>query len=168
MQQPPQYPYQQPPYTQYPQQPYQQPGPPPKKPTHPLIIAALLILVTFALVGTAVALRGGNPLPATGTWTTTHTFTGERIQKTAIFSVSADWKILYTCTYQQISGTSTTVDGALAVMVYDANNTIQDVAVNARCKTAKVTGETEEHQGGQIYLSMNGTGKWTIQVQELK
>jgi hypothetical protein len=29
-------------------------------------------------------------------------------------------------------------------------------------------GETEEHQGGQVYLDITGTGDWTIEVQELK
>lgn len=103
-----------------------------------------------------------------GKWTTTHTFSGNRIQKTAIFSISNDWKLFYTCTYQQIEGSSNIVEGAFSVAIYNAEGTIEDVAVNAVCKQAKTTGETEEHIGGNIYLSMNGTGDWTIQIQELK
>jgi len=34
--------------------------------------------------------------------------------------------------------------------------------------TAKTTGQTEEHQGGKVYLDINITGDWIIQVQELK
>lgn len=64
-----------------------------------------------------------------------------------------------------------TADGELAVNVYSSDGTILDtIAVNATCKdgVAKTTGETEEHQGGQVYLDIGGTGDWTIQVQELK
>lgn len=101
-------------------------------------------------------------------WTTTHTFTGNGTQKTPIFTVGNDWKILYTCTFQNISGV--TADGALVVSVYGSDNTVLDLAINATCKNGvkKTTGSTEEHQGGSVYLSMDGTGDWTVQVQELK
>jgi hypothetical protein len=107
--------------------------------------------------------------PAQGTWTPTHTFTGNGTKKTEIFTVSNDWKILYTCTFQDIGGV--TADGALALTVYGADNSIIDpAAVDATCKqgVAMTKGETEEHQGGQVYLSITGTGDWTITIQELK
>jgi hypothetical protein len=124
------------------------------------------------LAATVTAGSGGNTpttQPAStgsGKWTTTHTFTGNGTQKTPVFTAPDDWKILYTCANQQISGTS--IDGALVVTVYGTDNTPHDVAVNAQCKSTKTTGETEEHQGGQVYLDINGTGDWTIKVQELK
>lgn len=107
--------------------------------------------------------------PAQARWTTVQTITGNGSKKTAIFSAPNDWKILYTCTYQNIDGV--TGDGALSVSVYGSDGSIIDPgAINATCKNgvAKTTGETEEHQGGQVYLDVNGTGDWTIQVQELK
>ncbi len=101
-------------------------------------------------------------------WTTTHTFSGNGTKKTAVFSVPDDWKILYSCTYQNIGGI--TADGVLVVTVYASDNSLLDLAVNATCKTsvAKTTGETEEHQSGQVYLSVDGIGDWSIQVQEMK
>ncbi len=102
-------------------------------------------------------------------WTTTHTWNGNGSKKTEIFTVPGDWKILFICTYQNIGGV--TGDGALAVNVYGSDGSIIDPgAINATCKNgiAKTTGETEEHQGGQVYLDVNGTGDWTVQVQELK
>jgi hypothetical protein len=106
---------------------------------------------------------------ATGTWTTTHTFTGNGIQKTANFTAPDDWKILYSCAAQAV-GDGTYVDGVLGVIVTGTDNTPIDVAVNATCKagSAKTTGQTEEHQGGQVYLDINATGDWTVQIQELK
>jgi hypothetical protein len=103
------------------------------------------------------------------TWKTTHTFSGNGSKKTAIFTAPGDWKILYSCAAQAI-GDGTYVDGVLGVTVTGTDNTPIDVAVNATCKSGpnKTTGETEEHQGGQVYLDVNGTGDWTVQVQELK
>ena len=101
-------------------------------------------------------------------WTTSHTFTGNGSKKTAIFTAPSDWKILYSCKGQDIAGTA--VDGVLVVTVYGSDNTPIDVAINATCKgtSTATTGETEEHAGGQVYLDVNGTGDWTLQVQELK
>lgn len=101
-------------------------------------------------------------------WTTVQKFTGNGTKKTAIFTVPGDWKILYSCKGQDIGGTS--VDGVLVVTVYDSQNVPVDVAVNATCKgTSKATtGETEEHQSGSVYLDVNGTGDWSVQVQVLK
>jgi hypothetical protein len=102
--------------------------------------------------------------PITFTWKTTHTFTGNGTKSTEIFAVADDWKILYTCTYQ-LNGQ---VDGVLGVEVYNADNTIRDVAVNTRCHDRVTTGETELHQGGQLFLKMISTGDWTVLVQELQ
>lgn len=96
-------------------------------------------------------------------WTTVQTITGNGEKKTAIFTVPDDWKILWSCTGGDYGG-------YLAVTVYGSDNGYIDGAVNATCKAgnAPTTGETEEHAGGSVYLSVDGTGDWTIQVQELK
>jgi hypothetical protein len=102
-------------------------------------------------------------------WKTIQTFHGNGNKKTAIFSVPDDWKIAYACTFQNIDGV--TGVGELGVTVYGANNSIIDpAAVLATCKIGvKVTsGETEEHQGGQVYLNINGTGDWTVKIQVLQ
>jgi hypothetical protein len=177
-------------YPQYPQQPMQ-PPPAPKKPRRGkyfaigcgvLIVLVLLIGVIAAVGsnGTATSTDTSATQPASATqapttppvalkWATTHTFTGNGTKKTAVFTVPGDWKILYSCVAQAV-GDGTFVDGLLGVTVTGTDNTPIDIAVNATCKsgTAKTTGETEEHQGGQVYLDVNGTGDWTIQVQELK
>ena len=103
--------------------------------------------------------------PPSPKWMTTHKFAGNGSKKTAIFSVPDDWKILYTCTHQDYG-----IEGVLGVVVYAADNTIVDVAVNATCKPGVnlTKGETEEHQAGDIYLDIEGTGDWTVAIQELK
>lgn len=141
--------------------------------------AFVLLVVSLSACGGVSTPNNTNASSSTGssvtptptkalTWKTTHTFTGNGTQKTAIFTAPDDWKINYTCTFQNIGGV--TADGALVVTVYGSDNSVLDLAVNATCKngTAKTTGSTEEHQGGQVYLSVDGTGDWTIQVQELK
>ncbi len=138
-----------------------------------LIIAGIVIgAAVFAAHGAFTAnqtpVQPDQTTPAenapSGTWTTTQTFTGNGIRSTAIFSVSSDWKLLYTCANQD----NGQVDGVLTVEVYGADNTLQDVALDATCHTAHDTGETEEHQGGSIYLKISGTGDWAVQVQELQ
>jgi len=97
-------------------------------------------------------------------WTTTHTFSGNGIKKTAIFQVGDDWKINWSCNPSSFYGSEYNVQ----VYVYGTDNTPLDVAVNAICKAGSTADSTEEHQGGNIYLEINSEGSWNIQVQELK
>jgi hypothetical protein len=39
-------------------------------------------------------------------------------------------------------------------------------AVNELCQKGNMSGETEEHQGGSIYLDIQSEGSWTIQAQQ--
>lgn len=96
-------------------------------------------------------------------WTTTQTINGNGAKKTAIFTVPDDWKILWSC----VGGD---YGGYLSVTVYDSNAAYVDGAVNSMCKAGNqaTTGETEEHMSGSVYLDVNGTGDWTLQVQEMK
>jgi len=96
-------------------------------------------------------------------WTTVQKFSGNGTKKTAIFAVPDDWKILYSCTGGDF-------EGFLAVTVYDSQNTYIDGAISATCKAGSTatTGETEEHQAGSIYLSVDSTGDWSLQIQALK
>jgi hypothetical protein len=97
-------------------------------------------------------------------WTTTQTFTGIGIKKTAVFHVGDDWKILWSCDPSSFySGQYN-----LQVYVYNSENTPVDVAVNTICKQGNTSDSTEEHQGGDIYLDINSEASWKIQVQELK
>lgn len=123
---------------------------------------------TTGSAATPVATPSPTPTPKPLVWTTTHAYTGNGSKKTEVITVPDDWKILYSCTFQNIGGV--TGDGALAVSVYNSDGTIADLAINATCKdgVAHTTGETEEHQAGQVYLSVDGTGDWSIQVQEMK
>jgi len=190
-QQPPNtyYPPQQQPPTMPPQQPWQQPPPqPPKKKSKVgLIVGIIVAIVVLACIGAfALAPKGSNSGTDTNTtsssttattttsnqsqgkWTTVQTFTGNGTKKTAVLSVPDDWKIVYSCN-GMIAGTAT--DGILGVNVYNSDGSIADLAaVNATCKSGSklTTGETEEHQSGNIYLDINGTGEWKIQIQELK
>lgn len=100
-------------------------------------------------------------------WTTIQTFSGNGNKKTAIFNTPDDWKIIWSCQgFTDGSG----IDGELTVTVYDnTNNAVDIAAVNSSCKAGGTSkGDTEEHQGGPVYLDIGATGNWTIQIQELK
>lgn len=164
---------------------FEQPQPAPKRTGRGKFFAigcgALAALVILIIVIALAASSGGSgsstsataTLPPTQAatqaptttlkWTTVQTINGNGSKKTAIFTVPDDWKILWSCTGGDFGG-------YLGVTVYDSNAAYVDGAVNATCKTGTqaTTGETEEHQGGQVYLDVNGVGDWSLQVQELK
>jgi len=93
-----------------------------------------------------------------------HTFTGQGIKKTAIFNASNDWKITRKCDPSSFFGNQYN----LIVTVFGTDNTPQDVAISELCNSTNKSGETEEHNGGSVYLDIYSEGSWTIQVQELK
>lgn len=178
---PPQQPQQ--PYPQgYPSYPQQQP---PKKKRWPLIIVIIVgALVLCGLCGGIGSMmsHGGTTTTTTAdtttttkaapttapakplTWKTTHSFNGNGEKKTDVFTVADTWKLKYTC-----KGMGDGIDGNLAISVYGSDGTIQDLAVNTTCKDGLTTIDTTtEHTGGQIYLDINGTGDWTVDVLEQK
>lgn len=185
----PEYPQQQG-YPQYNNMPSQQPPQKPKRGffRSPLgigcgVVAALIVLI-IVIVAIANAASGGNrsantsqntpgttptasqpTQPAhTPKWTTVQKFTGNGIKKTALFSVPSDWKIVWSCDPNSFNG----FQFNLIVTVTTSDNIPQDVAINALCKKGSTSGETEEHQAGQVYLDINSEGAWNIQVQVLK
>lgn len=168
----------------------QQPMKPRKARRWPWIIALIVVFFIGMAIGTSLgssnstsksgststAQPGGGTSPqptsapaapaSTGKWTTTHTYSGNGIKKTEIITVPSDWKINYTCKGDNVSGTA--IDGVLGVTVTNSDNTPADVAVNATCKGNNTAGSTEEHAAGQVFLDVNATGDWTLQIQELK
>jgi hypothetical protein len=144
------------------------------------VIITVVLLLALASCGTDTGTTGSpaatqapTSAPASPTatpkptqapkWTTVQHFSGNGTKKTQIFSVPDDWKILWSCTGGDYGG-------VLVVTVYDNTNAYIDGAVNATCKAGSTptTGETEEHQAGSIYLSVDSTGDWSVQVQALK
>jgi hypothetical protein len=183
-QSPPQQWQQQTDYTQpqsYKQQPTRPPQPP-RQNGRPWWISLIILAIIFVPYFWS---RSGFHLPSTSTdtpiqssqsvqqdqptalpgWNITQTFTGTGPQKTEIFTVPNDWKIVWAC-YGIVGG----YDGALSVDVMGADNSYVDSsAVNANCKGGTTTSNaTEEHQGGKVYLAIQAAGDWTVEVQEPK
>src|SRR6266700_7298211 len=127
---PPGQPYPQTPPQVYPSYPPPLYQPPPKKRRTGLWIAlGIIAVLLFACIGVSViAFRGASSAvnsvsttvatftPATGstpttqaqtgTWTTTHTFTGSGIKKTGFFTVPNDWRLKWSCNPSSFSGGS--------------------------------------------------------------
>lgn len=170
----------------YPQMPPQQPMRPPKKPMSGWAIAGIIIGIIFLLaaLGSVVGKDkptetsnntsgptdiGNNPTPTPTatptpvprTWQTTHTYTGNGDKQTETITVVDDWKIQWSCQAD---------DAPLYVSIYNADT--KDMtdwsAVSTTCKNAPTTGETIQHTGGNIYLSIISGIDWTITIQELK
>ncbi len=77
------------------------------------------------------------------------------------------WKIIYQC---QGFTDGTGIDGDMYIHVYNSDGTMADYsAASPSCKANGWSkGDTNEHQGGDVYLDIGATGAWSIQVQELK
>lgn len=110
--------------------------------------------------------NSSNSIPASD-FHVTHTFTGAGLEKTAIFTAPQDWKISYRCSGMNVNGIKSAA--MLNVLIYSPDGTLQDSAVSATCAAGKTSrGATEEHQGGQIFLSIDGDAGWTVQILEPK
>ncbi|MFL5625968.1 MAG: hypothetical protein ACJ788_10295 [Ktedonobacteraceae bacterium] len=120
--------------------------------------------VLTATIDTSIPTSTPVPTQAPAKWTTTHNYKGSGIKKTDIFTVPDDWKITWSCNPSSFYGSQYNVQ----VYVYNSDGSIADVAINALCKSGNTSGETEEHQGGDVYLDINSEADWTIKVQEFK
>ena len=98
------------------------------------------------------------------TWKTVKTFTGNGIKTTPTFTVSDDWRLIWSCTPSSFYGGQYNV----IVTVYGSDGTMEDLAVNTICKSGNTGDNTEEHSGGQVYLKINSEGSWKIQIQQLQ
>ena len=166
------------PQAYYPPQPQHQPSPqPPPAPKQSLtgtwIITIIIIVLLIGASAFIIKAIGGFQLSSTTTggtqsanlqWTMTHTFTGNGVKKTAFFTVPDDWQLIWKCDPSSFNGGSYNVQ----VFVYGSDSALVDVAINTMCQNGNVSGSTEEHQGGQIYLDINSEAAWTVQIQELK
>ena len=127
--------------------------------------AAALQLTTAAETPIATAQPVTPTPPPQPKWTTIHSYSGNGTQKTGIFSVPTDWRISWKCTgFTDGSG----IDGNMNITIYDdQNNLIDNLYEN--CKVTGSSGVSEEHQGGNVYLSIDQAGSgWSVQVQVLK
>ena len=192
---PPSWPQQPPPYYSLPQQ-YQQPyyyPPPMRQPPPPrkqsrlwlwLVLSALVFLILCGSLGKATQSSStadtssttdtsvqatdaptptDTPTPVL-TWTTTHTFQGNGLKKTSVFTVADHWRLKWKCNpSSDYFGTYNVI-----VDVHSSDGTLLDGAINTICQAGNTSGETEEYQGGDIYLDAQIDGAWAIEVQELQ
>lgn len=102
-------------------------------------------------------------LPSIPNWAPRQTFIGSGNQKTPVFHVAANWKIVWSCTPSSFfSGQYN-----LLVRVNYADTAPLDVgAIHSICRVGNTSGTTDEHYGGDVYLTIYSVGSWTIQIQE--
>lgn len=176
-----------------PQNPYITPPPPPRKSRKGLWIALGVVgfLLFSCIVASVIGASGTRQSTNTSTantaqhqenapatqqqqqatptpqhqaaWTTVQKFQGTGSKKTATFHVGDTWKLSWTC-----NPASFDVAYNVIVEVYNSDGTLADSAVNTTCKPGNTSDTAQEHQGGDVYLSMISEGDWTITVQELK
>jgi hypothetical protein len=137
-----------------------------------VVVIAIGASVRWAIISSSAATiqNNGKSAPAETDTTvprfiTTHTFIGYGVEKTEVFHVLADWKIVWSCDPSSFYGHQ--YDLIVSVNNSDSK-TIDFAAVNAICMRGYTTDLKEERQGGDIYLDITSEGAWNIQVQELK
>lgn len=100
-------------------------------------------------------------------WQTVQTFSGSGNQKTAVFAVSDNWKIAWTCSPDPQANA---IGGYyFSVNVDNSDSSISDFgALSGSCKPGNTSTTTNEHQAGNVYLDVtSGGGPWTVTVQEV-
>ena len=98
-------------------------------------------------------------------WTTIQTFQGNGNKKTSTFTVPDDWRIVWSCDPRSFDN----IQYNVIIDVYNADGSDLDLgAVNTLCKSGNTTDNTEEHQGGSVYLDIQSEAAWKVQIQVLK
>lgn len=98
-------------------------------------------------------------------WVTVQKFTGSGSKKTASFTVGDNWAIGWACAPNSSAIGSYNV----IVDVYNSDGTPADPgAINTICKPGNTSDQTQEHQGGNIYLDIQSEGDWSIVIQNLQ
>jgi hypothetical protein len=119
---------------------------------------------------TATAISTVQPIPtqtSTSTqWTTTHSFSGNKISKTTTFTVPNDWNIQWSC----VPGSAPPFyTYNFVVFVYNSDGTLAKAnGINVLCKNGNASGNAEQNGGGTIYLEVVCAYTWNVNVQEKK
>jgi len=103
--------------------------------------------------------------PVPTTWTTIQTFRGNGQRKTSVFTVPDHWRLKWKC------NPASDYFGSYNVIidVYNSDGTPLDfAAINTICQDGNTSGDTEEYQGGDVYLDLQIDGAYTITVQTLQ
>jgi hypothetical protein len=92
-----------------------------------------------------------------------YTYSGNGSKTTETFSVSDTWTITWTCDATNNYG----VDGAMYVAIYDSQNNLIDLLSETCTSGVTSKGVSQEHQGGDVYLKIDGSVPWTLKVTEV-
>jgi hypothetical protein len=140
-----------------------------------VILTVAVILVSFGIwhavsgssssksTATAASTLLPSPTPTPkSSWQTLLTFSGNNnTKKTQKFEVPADWQFTWSC--RGVKG----VDGGLFITIYNANGSLYNAGAQISCLAAKqIIGSAEEHQSGDVYLTINSNDPWTVTVQK--
>jgi hypothetical protein len=127
----------------------------------------LLIILPILLFFTACNATTNQPNDPTPIhWKTLTSFSGKNNQISETFTVSKDWKIIWTC------DPNSNKDGIYNIIIYKhktpviKNNDVPQADVNQICASGSTTDETDETGAGSYYLEINSGGSWTITIQE--
>ncbi len=97
-------------------------------------------------------------------WTTIQTFKGYGNKKTPTFNVPNRWQLIWSCDPASDGG-----EYNLFVDVYRPDGTPVDLgAIFTTCQPDNTHDSTQEYRGGTVYLDVQSTGAWTIQVEVFK
>lgn len=102
--------------------------------------------------------------PRLAVWTTTQTFSGNSTLKTAVFPVPDDWKLVWKCDPASFSFPYNVIVDVVNI----SGSPFDPGAINTLCQAGNTSGQTEEHQSGQVYLDINSQAAWTVVIQVLK
>jgi hypothetical protein len=99
-----------------------------------------------------------------GQWVTVQTFNGSESKKTSTFTVSNNWRIVWSCDLASHNN----ADYYVIIHANTTANTLLGNSVETTCSKNNTHSFSQMHQGGKVYLSILSQGSWNVQVQDLK
>jgi len=122
----------------------------------------LLVLTALTITLTACGAAASGPSKPVQDMQTSHVFTGTGNETTPTFKVPNDWRIVWSC---HPSGTYATYGYAFDIFAFDTHGNGID-AIDSMCAPGQLSGSSVESLGGNVYLQIDSSGNWTVEVQQ--
>jgi hypothetical protein len=126
--------------------------------------ALILALIIGIVIATQHSASQSNSVKSSGQWVTIQTFSGSGSKKTSVFTVSNNWRIVWSCDPASHNNT----DYTLFIRANTTTNVLLNNSVETTCSKDNTHSFSQIAQGGKIYLSILSEGSWRIQVQDLR
>jgi hypothetical protein len=138
-----------------------------KSPRIAIIASLIVILIIALIIGIVAATQHStsqSSSPSSQEWVTIQTFSGNGSKTTSEFTVSNNWRIVWSCDLASHNNT----DYTLFIRAHTETNVLLNNSVETTCSKNNTHSFSQVTQGGKIHLSILSEGSWNVEIQNLK